>query len=153
MCKKDAKYSKHFETLVGLVSYMALMDYTSRTPTNLAKYLSLDNDEVKFVLENFKEIFRESTKPSNDTNEKFYCLQFRYATRKHDAANNIGDDENNYDNLQLKAEYLNTLLDFISKMVESEKASIRQTSYNWVTIIASILALTASIIAIILKTN
>lgn len=151
MCLKDDKYSSHFETLVALVSYMALMEYTSRTPTNLAKYLSLGKDEVVFVLENFKGIFRESIKPSHDTNEKFYCLQMRYATRKRDA----DDDEGEL--VQMKAEHINTLLDFVTKMVEAEKASKRQTGYNWVTIMASIIALIASItaamIAIISKVN
>ena len=145
MCKKDDKYSSHFETLVALVSYMALMEYTSRTPTNLAKYLSLGKDEVVFALENFKGIFRESIKPSHDTNEKFYCLQMRYATRKRDA----DDDEG--DLVQMKAEHINTLLDFIAKMVEAEKAGERQNSSNWITIVASSIAFIASLIALFSK--
>lgn len=139
MYKKSTKYSDHFETIVALISHMALMNFTSRTPSMLAKYLSLDEGEVNFVLQNFKGIFRESIKSSQERNEKFYCLQIRYATRKQEEDNDEGDF------IQLKAEYLNTLLDFVAKMVETEKASTRQASYNLTTIMASIIALIASI--------
>jgi len=144
MCKNKTKYGDHFETLVALISHMALMDDTSRTPSNLAKYLSLDKDETVNVLQDFKGIFRKSIKTFTETGEHFYCLQIRYATRKHEGDNDEGDF------IQLKADYLSTLLDFVAKMVETENASTRQASYNVATIIASIIALVASITAAII---
>lgn len=145
MNKNSMKYSDHFETIVALISNMALMTFTSRTPSKLAKFLALDSDEVNFVLKNFKGIFRESIRTSPDSNEKYYCLQIRFATRKQEE-----DENTDADVIQLKAEYLNTLLEFVTKMVEGEKASERQTSINVVTLLASIIALVASIGAAII---
>lgn len=144
---KNKKYSSYFDTLVALVSHMALMDYLSRTPSSLAKFLSLDFAEVEFVLKNFRGLFRESINSVkvSDKEEKYYCLQIRYAIRS------TQEDGIEVRTAQLKAEYLTSLLEFISKMVDIEKAGERQISSNWITFIASVLALIASIIAIIVK--
>ena len=69
MSKNSSKYVDHFDTLVALVSYMALMDHTSRTPSLLSKYLSLEEVEVEFVLKNFKELFRESISTASKSDE------------------------------------------------------------------------------------
>ena len=141
MNNKSTKYSGHFETIVALISNMALMTFTSRTPSKLAKFLALDIDEVNFVLKKFKGIFRESIRTSPESNEKYYCLQIRFATRKQEA-----DENTEADLIQLKAEYLSTLLEFVTKMVESEKAMQRQIGFNWITLTASVIALASSII-------
>jgi transcriptional antiterminator len=145
MCKKSNKYVDHFDTLVALVSYMALMDHTSRTPSLLSKYLSLKEIEVEFVLKNFKGLFRESISTASNSDEKFYCLQIRYATR------HAGDNDDEVETIPLKAEYLNTLLEFVSKMVDIEKTTERQAISNLITLIAAVIAFIASVIAIFVR--
>jgi len=148
MDKKYVNYSDHFDTLVALVSHMALMDYLSRTPSNLAKFLSLEYEEVNFVLKNFKGLFRESINPVSNSGkeEKYYCLQIRYATRQ---TRKGEEDDIEEKAAELRAEYLTALLEFISKMVDIERAGERQISANRFTLGASILAFIASIVAVI----
>ena len=74
-------YSDHLETLVALVQHLAMTERKSKRPSALANALSLDPEEVKLVLENFKGLFRKSRTTSDETQEHFFTLQLRYARR------------------------------------------------------------------------
>ena len=79
---ESKKYSKHLETLIALVTHLAMTKYKSRTPRILAQDLCLDYEEVKLVLTTFKGFFRESQKSHTYPDgiiEHYYWLQIRYA--------------------------------------------------------------------------
>jgi len=156
---KNALYSEHLETIVALVSNLGTTSYTSRTPTALAKYLSLDHAEVTFVLENFRGLFRASITKSKTTNEPFYTLQLRYSRRWLEAdAEAQGEDELDSQKEPLGADYMATLLGFISEMVTNEQAEKRQLSANrsatigtWIAAGAALLAAIIGIVSIALN--
>lgn len=134
-------YSEHLDTIVALVSYLGTTDGMTRTPNHLAEKLSLNYDEMVFVLTNFKGLFRESKSKNSD--EKVYDLHLRYGLGW--LENKKQDDERFLD-----AKYLEVLLGFISNMVAHEEAEKRQISANrTATIGAWIAAVAASIAALI----
>jgi hypothetical protein len=142
------KFSDHLDTLVALVTYLAMTRHKSRTPKRLARELSLDPDKVIYVLENFKGLFRKSQRKTDDSDEHYYSLQLRYARRWIEEG--AGDDEDDPDpKAPLEAEYLSTLLSFISSQAEQEQAYRRQKSSNIATMIGAWIAAFAAILAAI----
>lgn len=143
------KYSDNLETLVALVTHLAMTQYKSRTASVLATDLSLDRDHVLHVLQTFKGLFRPSQnlyRPDKGDPEPYYWLQLRYARwYLEDKKEDAGKVEP-----PLEADYLTALLDFIMKMVDQEKTEKRQLSSNAVAIVASIIALIASVVAAII---
>ena len=141
------RYSDHLETLIALVTNLAMTRYKSRTPGALAKYLALDYDEVLYVLRNFKGLFRESITVT-DNGERYYTLQLRYARRW--LEDETPEDDNSELREPLEADYLSTLLSFISEMVANEQASARQHSENRITFIGAWIAAIAAIAAAVI---
>jgi hypothetical protein len=130
---KSTKYSDNLETLVALTTHLAMTEYKSRTPSALSEYLSLDYGDVLFVLKHFKGLFRESLgrskkyKEPDGTPEHQYWLQLRYARWYLEGKNEDEDsEEKSKPEPPLDPEYLIALLDFITKMVDQEKAQARQ---------------------------
>jgi hypothetical protein len=144
-------YSDHLETIIALVTNLGMTRYKSRTPTALAKYLSLDKDEVNLVLQNFKGLFRESIIKSKKTNEPFYTLQLRYSRRwLEDDAEEQDEDAPDNQREPLEADYMATLLGFISEMVANEQAEKRQLIANRSATVGAWIAAGAAFIAAII---
>jgi hypothetical protein len=140
-------YTEHLDALVALVTNLAMTEWKSRTPTILAKELALDYDEVVYVLDRFKGLFRKSygRKEYEDRQEPFYWLQLRWARRYVEEATE--------DDVALKepleADYLSTLLDFILTMVEQEQAAERQQMANRTALYSSWLAAVVVVLGVI----
>jgi hypothetical protein len=135
---KQVLYSDHVDTIIALVQHLAVTEYASRTPSMLIEHLSLDREEVLYVLENFNGLFRRSVSLDEHTQEYGYTLQLRYEwyhTRQ-DA---------------LQPEYLSSLLTFISNMVGEEQSRNRQSSANWAIFIAALVAAIAATAAALIS--
>ena len=76
-------YSKHQATIVALVTHLALTKWKSRTPSRMANSLGLEDQEVRLVLEKFKDLFRKSKRHDPNNNEPYYTLQAKYAIRSY----------------------------------------------------------------------
>jgi hypothetical protein len=125
--------------------------YESRTPRVLAKYSSLDEEEVIHVLENFKGLFRKSVSTC-DYGQHYYTLQLRYATRwLRDDADADEEEDPGQEEEPLEAQYFSTLLTFISEMVGQEYASRRKRWENIIVMAGAWIAATASIVAAIIS--
>jgi len=127
-------YSDNLETLVALVTHLAMTKFRSRTPGNLAKYLGLKEAKVLDVLETFKGLFRKSITKLDD-GQHYYTLQLRYARRwlQEDDKRHVDYDSETDEpdpREPLEPEHLSALLSFITDMVEQEQATKRQKSSN-----------------------
>ena len=133
---QDPKYSQHQETLIALVTHLAMTAFSARTPTNLSKALSIDAEEIKKVLEQFKGLFRKSKKKTKKTDDHFYTLQIRHARQWLDESKE-GDED--VKKPPLESEYLTKLLDFVINKAEEERTNKIATIAPWVTAIASLI--------------
>ena len=116
----ETRYSDHLDTLVALATNLAMTEYKARTPSKLAKTLSLNESEVLLVLENFKGLFRKSRKKKSDSGEHYYTLQLRYARRHLEKDDEDEDDPEPRE--PLESIYLATLLNFITNQADHEQA-------------------------------
>ncbi|SEB18594.1 hypothetical protein [Marinobacterium iners] len=133
---QNPKYSDHQETLIALVTHLAMTDWSARTATNLAKALSIDKSEIETVLSGFKGLFRQSKRKSKKTGDYFYSLQIRHARQW---LNEVDDEDENDRKPPLESEYLTKLLDFvISKSAEERRNKIAVVG-PWVTAFASLI--------------
>lgn len=138
-------YSEHLETLIALLTHLAMTDWSMRTPPNLAKALSIDEAEIQYVLDNFKGLFRRSQKTSKKTGAHFYTLQIRYARQ-------WLEDEVEHDEgpkrPPLEAEYLTTLLNFVTHKAAEERSRSLGLITAWIAagamLIVAILAIVFS---------
>ena len=137
-------YSKHSETILALVTHLAMTQHKSRTPKILAEDLALDYSEVVYVLKTFKGLFRES-KGKSKYDENYYWLQLRYARWWLE-----GDDfpRTAKPKEPLESDYLNTLLTYITNMIEQEQTSLRQESRNRSGVYVAWLAASISLITV-----
>ncbi|MFQ5471422.1 MAG: hypothetical protein ACE5FA_00875 [Dehalococcoidia bacterium] len=149
---QPASYSDHREVLTALVSYLALTQQKSRTPTGLAMDLGLDKDDVHAALDGFPGLFRRSRNPSNRSEqpgEHFYTLHVRYATRRIEDEREEASDEP-----PLASGYLESLLNIISSRAGHELEHAREEARGrltllgaWVAAVAAILAATISAVS------
>lgn len=77
----EQRFTKHFDTLIALVTHLSSTHYKSRTPTNIANSLGLDSAEVLDVLKRFPGFFRKSKTQDKTSGEYFYTVHLRYARR------------------------------------------------------------------------
>ncbi|WP_185825824.1 hypothetical protein [Xanthomonas sp. SI] len=140
---KKPRYSENLETLIALVTHLAMTDWAARSPPNLAKALSIEQSEIEGVLESFKGLFRKSKNTSKKTGAYFYTLQLRHARQ-------WLQDEEDEDSKRppLEQEYLSTLLEFISHRAQEESGHSLGIVTAWVAAGASILI---AILAIVFK--
>lgn len=132
------KYSDHVETLIALVTHLGMTRYKSRTPSKIAESLDLDQQEVIFILEHFRGLFRKS-KNTSSSGEHFYTLQLRYARRW--LAQEPQEGEEDPEPVEpINSDSLTALLNYILEMVEQEQTTTRQSSSNKIVIIASVIA-------------
>ncbi len=145
--KTEMQYSDNLDVLVALVTFLAMTNHKSNTPTYLANNLGLDITKTKNTLQIFDGLFRESKKPA-ENGENYFTLHLRYALRwkqKNDNAENDDDEVRE----PLGAEYLDTLLNFITQMVEQEQTNHRQQSSNKVTLTAARVAAGVAFISVV----
>jgi hypothetical protein len=70
-------YSKYQETLIALVTHLAITDKQARSAKALAEDLSIDQSEVDKVLDSFRGLFWRS--PGQTKGPPDYSLHFRFA--------------------------------------------------------------------------
>ncbi|MBB3104145.1 hypothetical protein [Azomonas macrocytogenes] len=138
---KKLSYSEHLDTLIALVTHLAMTDWSARTSPNLAKAVSIDQKEVETVLASFKSLFRKSEKTSKKTGAHFYALQLRHARQWLE-----GEEDEETKRPPLEQEYLNSLLEFISNRAQEESSRSTGLISAWITAGVS---LVIAIIAII----
>ncbi|GAB4227826.1 MAG: hypothetical protein Kow00121_56600 [Elainellaceae cyanobacterium] len=150
--KNTLSYSQHFETLVALVTHLAVVGGDEADAANapkLAERLGLDEQEVITVLDNFKGLFRKTQERYQSKNyglQYKYTLQLRYARRKYvdGKVANVGE--------ALTNEELFSLLTFITNKVNEEQETARQARENKITMIgvwvAAILSLVSTIVSL-----
>lgn len=146
---KDQPYTRYFDTLVALVTYLSSANSESRTVPSLAEDLTLETGEVRDVVTTFPAFFRQSPK-TDSAGEKFYTVHLRYARRYDKEGKKIPTQP-------LKPEELTTLLDLISKMVAQEYETSRMhldmkernRNLFWTSLITMFAAITAAVVAII----
>lgn len=134
--RQNPSYSDHQETLIALVTHLALTDWSARTATNLAKALSIDKNEIETVLSSFKGLFRQSRKKSKKTDDYFYSLQIRHARQWLIEAD---DEDENDKKPPLEAEYITKLLDLIISKAAEERRNKIAVIGPWVTAFASLI--------------
>lgn len=135
MVNSHLSYSQHFETLIALVTHLAVSGEGEADAANapkLADRLGLHEEEVITVLDGFKGIFRrtqEKYQTSNYGLQYKYTLQLRYARRKYVDGKvvNVGAAITN--------EELFSLLEFITNKVGEEQENERLSRSNRVTLI------------------
>jgi hypothetical protein len=106
-------YSKHFEMLTALVTYMAMDKTAVHQPKWFANQLSSDISSVKKVLSEFKGLFHESISKSKDYGDSYYSLHLRYARQEL-------DENEKQVRKPLDLEDLTGLLNFISGKATEE---------------------------------
>ena len=141
---KSLSYSKHLETLIALITHLAVTDWLMRTPPNLAKALSIEEKEIENTLESFKSLFRKSVKKSTKTGAHFYSLQLRYAQQWREET----DDDEDIRKSPLNPKYLIALLEFASDKARQESERKVGLNIAWLTTAGSLIV---AIVAIIVR--
>ena len=133
---QNPKYSDHQETLIALVTHLAMTDWSARTPTNLAKALSVESTEITKVLNEFKGLFRQAKKKSKKTGDHFYTLQIRHAKQWLDESEDVGEDDKKP---PLEPEILTKLLDFVISKAAEERANKIASIVPWIALFGSLI--------------
>jgi hypothetical protein len=143
---KSPSYSKHYETLMAVVTHLAVNKWAIRQPKGIARDLSIDVENVIYVLENFKGLFRKSAGASRDHGDSYYCLHLRFARQ-------VTDEDNNKERPPLESAYLVPLLEFVSKRAseESHRGTVMTTAM--ITATLSLFASLVSVALTILRTH
>ncbi|QDO82391.1 hypothetical protein FM037_02960 [Shewanella psychropiezotolerans] len=144
---QNPKYSDHQESLIALVTHLAMTNWSARTPTNLEKALSINKSEIEVVLSSFKGLFRKSKKKSKRTDDYFYSLQIRHAKQW---LNETDDEDEDSRKPPLETEHLTKLLDLVISKAADERRNKIAVVGPWVTAIAS---LVVAALAIIFKSS
>lgn len=141
MFKKS--YIENYDILMALITHLSLTAHKSRTPTNIAHSLGIEDEKEKVfnVLNEFNEFFRRSNK-KGENNEHFYTVHVRYALRRTKEGGVISDpldsnavfsmiqqvaemvrleQEKNLTKEELKNEYNNLLLSIKSQNEKAEQ--------------------------------
>jgi hypothetical protein len=106
-------YTKHYETLMAVVTHLAVNKWALRQPRGIARDLSINEEDVKAVLINFKGLFRESAGTSKDHGDHYYSLHLRHSRQS-------SDENKDVERAPLEAVYLFPLLTFISQKSAQE---------------------------------
>jgi hypothetical protein len=143
----ERPFTDNFNTLVALVTHLSNTDYESRTVPGIARDLNLAADQVRRVLDEFSAFFRRSQR-ADEAGDHYYTVHLRYARRAH--------DQDRVPTERLKPEELATMFDLIATMVKNESQLAELHQRNWtilVTMIAAVIAATASIMAAFIKSS
>lgn len=150
---ENQPYTKHFDTLVALVTHLSNTQYISRTPTGIAGALGLQRQDLQEVLNRFPGFFRKS-RNQHASGEHYYTVHLRHARRARG-----GDRE--VDSQPLRPEETQALFSLISIMVaqenetarlhfqkEAEYRNLRRTQK--ITLVVGIISATAAISAAVI---
>ena len=78
--QRTPDYAKHYETLVAVITHLAVNKWAARQPARIAKDLSIgDVDSIRAVLKTFKGLFRESEGASKDGSDPLYSPHLRHS--------------------------------------------------------------------------
>lgn len=132
-------YSKHLETLMAVVTHLAVHKWSIRQPRGIANDLSIDEKDVTEVLNSFKGLFRRSSGVSKDHGDNFYSLHLRFARQ-------VTDEDNKKERPPLESEYLIPLLEFISRKASEESQRGTMMTAALITASLSLFASLASIL-------
>ncbi|MBR1216872.1 hypothetical protein JQ557_02635 [Bradyrhizobium sp. U87765 SZCCT0131] len=131
-------YAKNYETLVAVITHLAVNKWALRQPKGIAKDLSIDVDAVRPVLRAFKGLFRESKGVSKDHGDHYYSLHLRHSRQ-------IVDDNVDQERPPLEPEYLFNLLRVIS---EKSAQQSQQLSALRIAALTSIVSLVVAMMSI-----
>ncbi|MFI5998423.1 hypothetical protein ACIBAC_42070 [Streptomyces sp. NPDC051362] len=162
-----ARYEAQLDTLIALITYMALTRWRSRSPNGLSKDLGLAEDVVTRALTGFPGLFRQSADfyPTEAGPQHSFTLHARYARRRprgedsalnrpvgaHSAAS-LSDPDPTQDGAgeELDAETLRALLDYVTERARAERDTrFHAQSIRWLlagAIAAALASLAAAII-------
>ena len=150
MFDQDLKYSEHFDTLIALVTYLGVGRFEEKDSKNIpsiAQHLNIEEEEVKFILNSFRGLFRKSEEKFYSTygNQYRYTLLLRYSKRNYENSNlmQIGEP--------LKEKELFEIYKFISDLAQEEQRNIRTKITNRNTLIAAWIAAFFSFISVIIS--
>lgn len=141
-------YSNHFETIVALVTHLALATGNDgksddSNAMRLAAHLGLDPAETVEVLDNLKGLFRRSheTFASSSGPQHRYSLQLRYARRTYQESELVQASK------PLSNDDLFSLLTFVIDKVREEQENQRLSQSNRTTMVGAWIAATMALIA------
>lgn len=139
-------YAKNFESLIAIITYLAMHKWALRQAKALAYEISIPADEVKNILDSFPGLFRRSPGKSKDYQEAFYSLHLRHLRQ------GIKDEEGNLvERSPLGLDDLMPLLDFISRKSEEQSRRGLTITTTLITAGLSLVASTATLIVTVLK--
>ena len=150
----DQPYTRHFATLIALITHLSNTPYKSRSPLFIANALGLARDEVQEVLDKFPGFFRKPRNLNPSSGEHYYTVHLRFARRSLDGNREI-------DSRPLEPEELSALFNLASQMVAQESAmsrlyiEIKKENQNTrrtilITLLVGIVSAIAAIIAAII---
>lgn len=144
----NLRYSDHIDYLVSSLVYLGSHSYYwARSPSNLARELSLDPSRLQMVFDGFPGLYRRSERLS-EIGEHYYAVQARYAQRE-------GGDTEDPDRISyikpLSPERLQLIINFVTQSAEAERASRRAWVTNSISMSAAIIAAVAAVAVAVLK--
>jgi len=142
------RYSDQIDYIVSSVIYLGTHPhYWARSPSSMAKELSLNEARLQRVFENFPRLYRESKRKS-PTGEHYYALQARYVQRE---GGDTADPEEVSFIDPLTTERLKLIIDFIQRAAEAERSGRRSWITNSISVAAAIIAAAAAIFVSFIK--
>jgi hypothetical protein len=144
----NLRYSDHIDYLVSSLVYLGSHSYYwARSPSNLAKELSLDAARLQEVFDGFPGLYRRSVRLS-ETGERYYAVQARYAQRE-------GGDTADPDQISyiapLSSERLQLVINFVTQSAEAERAGRRAWITNSISMFAAIIAAGSAVTVAVIK--
>lgn len=126
----ETPYSDNLEILTALISHLGLVQNKSRVPSRIAVSIGWERAEVERVLNEFKGIFRKSSRRSPKTKQHYYTLQLRYSLKHSEYQkaedNKISSDEArkefNQPGSPLEVSDIISLIEYVSNRAEQETA-------------------------------
>ena len=138
------RYAPAVDILLPAIVYLGTHDtYWARSPSSLAKELSLDEGLLRAKLEGFPSLFRKSARLSPG-GQPYYALQARYANRE---GLDIDDPDEIHWIKPVCEDRLKTIVSFVTGMAEAERAGHR----SWIAVVAAIVAAIAAITSALVR--
>lgn len=142
------RYSEQIDYLVSSVVYLGTHSYYwARSPSNMAKELSLDETRLRNVFESFPGLYRKSKRTSS-SGEHYYALQARYAQRE--SADTSDPEEVSYIE-PLSTERLRLIIEFVQQSAEAERSGRRAWIANTISVVAAVIAAGAAVFVVVIK--
>ncbi|QQP88763.1 hypothetical protein IGS68_22540 [Skermanella sp. TT6] len=142
------QYAQNVDYLLASIIYLGSHNYYwARSPKNMAEELSLDEDRLQKVFNNFPGIYRRSVRKARN-GQHYYALQARYAQKE---GGDVNDPEEVSYIEPLDTNKLQLLITFVLQSAEQERTSRRAFTTNFISIAAAIIAATAAVTTAILK--